>query len=337
MAGTAQLVHSGTGKGGPFGIWQATIAGHVNVYLVKPERGPSALVDAGPAGAESMEEVRALLAAAKVKPEQVDRIVLTHAHPNHAGGLAGARELLPKAELCASAFDAQYLRQPARQTDDDLKRLKVLFRRWGAPSESKDLVAAALGSYRSRRVWPESPAAASTEITRELREGAEVELGGAAFRVIEAPGHHAGALLFYHPDGGELFTGDNVAMEPVPMPMLSTGRDGERIVSGPALVDGLERLKDLAPKTVFPGHGAVLTEPEHVLDEEIHFYRGRAQRLMAQLIDAKMSVWEIAAESDPEKLVGRISLVFCFLDLLLRESAIDCKLEKGVDRYHVPL
>jgi len=290
-------------------------------------------VDAGPSRSDTALLFRELLTAAKVKPEQVDRIALTHAHPNHAGGLGAALKLFPQAELCASGYDSQFLRQSARVVDDDLKRLKAQFRRWGAPSDARETVSEALDLFRKRRVW-DGPA---IEVKRELGAGAELVLGGAVFEVIESPGHHPGALLFYHPAGGELFSGDNISMEPVPVPSLTTDRSGERIVAGPVFVDGLERVKDLMPKVVFPGHGEAIQNPEHVLDEEIHYFRGRAQRLMAQLIDARMSAWEIAAESDPARLVDRISLVFCFLDLLLREAAIDCKLEKGVDRYHVPL
>lgn len=333
MAGNVQLVHRGAGAGGPFEIWQASVAGLVNLYLVKPAKGPSSLVDSGPGKPETAATVRQLLSAAKVEPAQVDRIAITHGHPAHAGGAAQLLGLLPRAELCASAYDSQFLRRSAQTVDDDLRRLKVQFRRWGAPSESKDIVAAALDHYRLLRVIGGAP----PEVKTELRSGSEVVLGGARFKVFEAPGHHEGALLFYHENGGELFSGDNVAMEPVPVPALTTDRSGERILSGPVLVDGLERVKDLKPKMIFPGHGPVIGNPEHVLDEEIHYYRGNAQRLMARLIDEKMSAWDIAGEREPEKIIPRISLIFCFLDLLLREAAVDCKLEKGVDRYHVPL
>ena len=49
------------------------------------------------------------LAAAGVRPEDVDTVLLTHMHPDHIGGLiAGGRTVFPKAEIVASAADHQY-------------------------------------------------------------------------------------------------------------------------------------------------------------------------------------------------------------------------------------
>jgi glyoxylase-like metal-dependent hydrolase (beta-lactamase superfamily II) len=74
----------------------------VNAFLVH-SGGKLALVDTGCGGAmgTTAGKLPANLAAAGVRPEEVDAVLLTHMHPDHSNGLAdaGGRALFPRAEL----------------------------------------------------------------------------------------------------------------------------------------------------------------------------------------------------------------------------------------------
>ena len=74
----------------------------VNTFLVH-SGGKLALVDTGcgNAMAATAGKLFANLAAAGVRPEEVDAVLLTHMHPDHSNGLADAkgRALFPRAEL----------------------------------------------------------------------------------------------------------------------------------------------------------------------------------------------------------------------------------------------
>lgn len=60
---------------------------HVNCYLVRG-RGRTILIDAGAGGFRQWGgKLKANLALAGVRPCDIDTILLTHAHPNHVGGL----------------------------------------------------------------------------------------------------------------------------------------------------------------------------------------------------------------------------------------------------------
>lgn len=76
---------------------------HINCYLVRGG-GRTTLIDAGAGGFKSWGgRLRTNLKLAGIQPCEIDAIVLTHAHPDHVGGLmdASGEAVFPNAELVA--------------------------------------------------------------------------------------------------------------------------------------------------------------------------------------------------------------------------------------------
>ena len=74
---------------------------HINCYLVRG-RGRTILIDAGAGGFKQWGgELRRNLALTGVQPSDIGTILLTHAHPDHVGGLvdASGETAFPNAEL----------------------------------------------------------------------------------------------------------------------------------------------------------------------------------------------------------------------------------------------
>ncbi len=74
---------------------------HINTYLLRG-RGRTVLIDAGAGGIKGWGgHLQANLLRAGVRPADVDTILLTHAHPDHVGGLLDAHghAVFPTAEL----------------------------------------------------------------------------------------------------------------------------------------------------------------------------------------------------------------------------------------------
>ena len=130
------------------------------------------------------------LAAAGVAPEAIDVVVLTHAHPDHIGGLvdqATRAPRFPKAEVALSEAELGLWTAP-----DAATRVPG----WATATPSLQLAQSSLAALRER--------------LRPVRPGADIVTG---IQGLHTPGHTPGHLsLLVGPSGGErlLLTGDAV-------------------------------------------------------------------------------------------------------------------------------
>lgn len=185
------------------------------------------LIDSGPAGAAAgiEEAVRSL----GLRPERLERIVLTHCHRDHVGG---AGEL---AERRGAAVVAHRLDAPVIRGD--------------APVPEPVLLDWEMPLYERGLTLPEAP---PTRVDREVEDGDALGFGDGAY-VVHAPGHTDGSIGVHLPRHGVLFTGDAVAA--VGQVMLGVFN----VDRGRAL-DSFRRLASLAPSVACFGHGDPVTE-----------------------------------------------------------------------------
>jgi hydroxyacylglutathione hydrolase len=170
----------GSGAGG----FHLTDAYDCHVYLVDGGT-ESALIDAGIGSAT--DEILANVAAAGVAPEALRSLVLTHAHPDHAGGAARLRERLPALEVTASPAVAGWV----RTGDED---------------------AMSVEAGKRADFYPSDYCFAACDVERELAEGDRLAVGSVELEVVETPGHSDGhlSLLLFADDAVTLFSGDLV-------------------------------------------------------------------------------------------------------------------------------
>ncbi|MFE3604882.1 MBL fold metallo-hydrolase [Streptomyces goshikiensis] len=184
------------------------------------------LIDAGHAGAA--DAIEGAIRSLGLRPERLERIVLTHCHRDHIGA---AGELAGRwgAQVLAHALDAPVIRGERPVPEPVLLD-------WEIPLYAHGLTV------------PEAP---PVRVDRELADGESLPFGDGAV-VVHAPGHTPGSIGVHLPGHGVLFTGDCVAG--VGQVML-----GVFNVDRARAEASFRRLAALAPSVACFGHGDPLT------------------------------------------------------------------------------
>lgn len=146
----------------------------ISVLLVREEDGWT-LVDTGIAS--SAKRIREALETLGSGPESLKRIVLTHQHDDHVGGLQNVLQWAPRAEIYASAHESE-----------------VISGRRGMDPQSNGVL-----RYLARNAKPPG-----VPVGHILQEGETV----AGFRIIATPGHSPGHISLLRQEDNLLFTAD---------------------------------------------------------------------------------------------------------------------------------
>jgi glyoxylase-like metal-dependent hydrolase (beta-lactamase superfamily II) len=209
----------------------------VNAYLVEEDDGLT-LVDTTIGGGGA---AKAILAAAGELGRPIVRIVLTHAHGDHIGGLDALAAELPGVEVAISTRDARLLAKD-KSTDP------------GEPPEAK-----LRGSYPGAKTQP----------TRTLSAGDRV----GSLEVVAAPGHTPGHVAFLDTRDHTLIAGDAYstlggvatsakANPRFPFPVMATWHK-------PTALATARTLRALDPARLAPGHGRIVDAPAAAMDAAI--------------------------------------------------------------------
>lgn len=119
---------------------------------------------------------------------------------------------------------------------------------------------------------------------RPLRAGDRV----AGFEVLETPGHKGDHLCLWRADDGLLIAGDTVAGEGTVVIVPPDGDMADYLAT-------LERLRDLQPRLIAPGHGPVIREPDALLDYYITHRLQREASVLAALNDQPQALQSLVA------------------------------------------
>lgn len=163
-----------------------------------------------------------------------------------------------------------------------------------------------------------------------LRDGELVTSNGGAVRVVATPGHTPDHAAFWVEDLGALFTGDAVL-----------GR-GTSVIDPPegdlvSYLRSLRRMRDLVPRTIYPGHGPVVLRGTVKLDEYLEHRAERERQVLGALDGGPRSIEELVAElyaeypSEVHDLAARS--VLAHLLKLDAEGRVDRTAVHGVTRF----
>jgi glyoxylase-like metal-dependent hydrolase (beta-lactamase superfamily II) len=165
------------------GVWRIPTAPFdlVNSFLLADDDGSLTLVDAGLRRAHT--KVLAALAQLGKRPEDIQRILLSHAHADHAGALSATVEATG-AVVLAHDREAVYLREGRPPP-------------YGRTLYGRLLTRLPVGGF------------GKVDVSASFADGAVLPVGG-GLTVVHTPGHTPGHCSFLHTPTGVLITGDGV-------------------------------------------------------------------------------------------------------------------------------
>ncbi len=215
-------------------IWEPHVSRllRANVFLIRG-RSRDLLVDAG----MGIASLRTFLAPLLSRPVTC---VLTHGHVDHVGSAAEFAD-----DLRMHPDEASLIANPSagwslNYEDYSAEKRESLA---AAGFDTRGLVISALPhlGYDPSK-WSIAPA----EVTRELVDGEEIDLGDRCFIAMHLPGHSPGCLALWEAATGILIGGD-VIYDGL---LIDTLPESDPI----AYRESMERLATLAPSVVHGGH-----------------------------------------------------------------------------------
>ena len=267
------------------GIWRATFAlplgiDHVHCYLLRTGSGGWTIVDAGLGLPEAGERWRAVL---ERLGGRVERILVTHFHPDHVGAAAPLAELTGAPVHQGEADYAQCLRAwgPGRSP----QRFFEYMRQHGMPADHAE----SMGAEGDRLSgWVHYAANPERLVPGERVDGWEI---------LHLPGHADGHLAFLR--DGVLIAGD--ALLATISPNVGLYHDANPDPLGDYL-HSLGRIAELAPRVAFAGHGPVIEDPPARARELIAHHGERLEATGAALDGRPQTAYDVSLVLFPDPL-----------------------------------
>ena len=298
--------------------------GDVNAFLIKGDT--LSLVDAGPKTPEAYEAIRYGLKEAGYAFNDIEQVILTHHHPDHAGWI----DAFDRAEVLGHVYNDLWLkRDEAFFNYHDAFYLSCLIEE-GVPEEYHFWVKR---MKRSVELMGERP------LDRFLSEGDAVP-GHEGWTVMETPGHAQSHIVLWHEQTGAMIGGDlvleKVSSNPLIEPPLNPKMERSRSLL--QYNHSLKRLLEMPIDIIYSGHGDEVRNVHSLIESRLAKQRDRAMKVLKMMDGGSRTIFELTRELFPtvyEKELGlTLSGTIGHTDYLVDQGLIlESRDENGILHY----
>jgi glyoxylase-like metal-dependent hydrolase (beta-lactamase superfamily II) len=252
----------------------------------------------------------------------IERIAITHFHPDHVGGAAAAANATGAPVFQGGLDYAQCERVWGSR--DWPERMAAWFTRHGVPAQvADDLI------EQGHAFAPFIRYALDPEL---LYEGSTL----AGWNVVELPGHADGHLGFLR--DGVLIAGDHLLDRISPAVGLYPDSRPDPLGD---YIASLERTIELAPEIVYPGHGEPISNAAERARELIAHHRERLDDTAGALTNKGRTAYEISldvfgSELGPTQRRFAVAETLSHLERLVREGRARRSGDDGTVTYTGP-
>ena len=293
------------------------LVGRVNCYLIEDD--PLTLIDTGPNSGKSLDDLERALAGHGRRIEDLELIVLTHQHMDHLGLL----EILARrsgAEVASFHLLGPYLADFSRSAAADDEFAQTVMRRHGVPDDLATVLGSLAAAFRAF--------GSSGQVTRELRDGDELQFRDRTLKVHHRPGHSPSDTIFADEDREMLIAGDhllaNISSNPLVSRPLAGGAEEPRPRALLQYIDSMRLTRELPARLVLSGHGDPILEHAELIDERLRMHRRRADRIVHILDAQPLTAYEIAL-----RMWGNVAVTQAYLTLSEVLGHLDLLVESG--------
>ncbi|MFB6134236.1 MAG: MBL fold metallo-hydrolase [Halanaeroarchaeum sp.] len=260
--------------------------GENSVYLLGADAaGPTTLVDTGVATDSVERELRAALAEYGVTFSNVDQVIVTHWHHDHAG-LAGAIQSAGDASVYVHEADAPLVAKRPDAVESVEQTQRRCLDEWGMPEAKQRELLDFMSLHDDFRGDP-------VNVT-PLTDGDVVETANHSLTVRHLPGHAVGLSAFVLEREGrrEAFVGDAI------LPKYTPNVGGADVrVDAPLekYLDSLDRIVGMDLDRVWPGHRGPIVFPSERARDIARHHEDRTERVYRVVSErGPVTAWEVS-------------------------------------------
>lgn len=254
---------------------------YVLPYLIR-SRGEMLLVDNGWNTDVAYQALVESMAEHGAHPREIDRLILTHVHPDHFG-LTGRLAEESGARVLMHEREADVIAQRYFEPEPLVERMRAWARRHGVPeTKSSELATGSMGMR---------PFVAARQPDVRLKGGEQITVGDFVFDVIWTPGHAPGHICLYEPNRKALLSGDHILPTITPNVSLYPNSVGNPLADYMRSLEAVERLD---VEILLPAHEFETREFKKRVAEIRHHHEVRLDE-MERCVGEGATTWEVAS------------------------------------------
>lgn len=262
--------------------------GSVFVYLVRSGK-QNLLIDTGWNTDESFTALKLGLESAGASISDIEKIVISHLHPDHYGLASRLRKESPDSTIIMHRSDALAIRDTQEKFKLFIKRMNEWARDQGVPGDEVEAM------MRSSMPILEFVPPPKPDI--ELIGGEVIRVGeGKEFFAISTPGHTIGNICLYEGSGsGVLFSGDHILPTITPNVSLSPLYPGDPLGD---YLESLNKIRSLDVSIVLPSHEFIFSNLRERIEEIERHHEERLEDTLSALKGARegLSGYDVASK-----------------------------------------
>lgn len=114
--------------------------------------------------------------------------------------------------------------------------------------------------------------------------GPPVPAGDGVLEIVPTPGHSPDHVCFYDREAGDVYCGDLARRGGTIVIPARKGGDLR------AYLASLQRIKELAPRRLLPGHGPIVDDPIALIDEYLAHRAQREQQILQAMLEGARTI-----------------------------------------------